>query len=754
MSASSLLVVESPTKVRTLKKYLGAEFDIRASVGHVKDLPKKTLGIDPAKDFEPTYEVIPEKKKVIAELKKAAKAADRIFLAPDPDREGEAIAWHIAEEIKAKGKPVQRVLFNDLTKSTVLEALNHPRDLDVNKFDAQQTRRTLDRLVGYQISPILWDKVKRGLSAGRVQSVAVRLVCDREEEIRRFVAEEYWLIAARLQGKLPPAFEAKLLKIDGKKARIENGETAAAVVETLRSAEFRVAALERKELKRSPLPPFTTSKLQQEASRWLHFSAKKTMSVAQRLYEGVELGPEGPVGLITYMRTDSVRISDEALREAREYIRDNYDSAYLPPKPRVFKVSGSAQDAHEAIRPSSMKYRPQDIKGFLTPDQFRLYQLIWNRFTASQMNPAIFDQTTLDVAAANCLLRAQGSILKFPGFTIVYTEGKEDNGAADDEIGHILPDLAPGDPVDLLEVKSEQKFTLPPPRFSEASLVRELEEKGIGRPSTYASILSTIQDRGYVRLETGRFHPTDLGAVVNELLVKNFPRILDVEFTAGLEKQLDGIEEGNQNRLETLRSFYGAFEEELKKAKSEMRNIKREETPTDQICEKCGSPMVIKWGRNGRFVACSNYPDCKNTRNLQPNGDPAPAASNEEAATGKVCEKCGKPMLFKQGRFGRFLGCSGYPECRSTMPLDLGVACPEPGCTGKISEKRTKKGKTFFSCTNYPTCKFALWNRPVPEPCPSCGAPFLVEKVTRNGGSYRACFRKECKYKSTAPRNE
>ena len=744
----SLIIVESPTKVKTILKYVGANFDVRASVGHIKDLPKSTLGIDPGNNFEPTYNVIESKKKVVAELKKAAKNADHIYLAPDPDREGEAIAWRIAEEVGTKGKKINRVLFNDLTKNTILEAIAHPLELDFNKYEAQQTRRILDRLVGYQISPILWDKVKRGLSAGRVQSVAVRIICDREEEIRKFLPEEFWNIDAVLHGSNPPDFEARLLKIDGKKAKIGNGITAGEIVEALKSLPFVVARVEKKEVKKSSLPPFTTSKLQQEASRWLHFSAKKTMSVAQKLYEGIELGKEGPVGLITYMRTDSVRIAADALKEARDYIKDNYDPAYLPPKARVFKTSDTAQDAHEAIRPASMDYKPQDIKAFLNNDQFRLYQLIWNRFVASQMNPAIYDQMTIDIAAGAYLFRAQGSVLKFPGFTIVYTEGKEDNGNGEEnDLGKIMPPVSEGETLELVSLKHEQKFTQPPPRYSEASLVRKLEEEGIGRPSTYAAIISTIQDRDYVRMEKAKLHPTDLGILVTELLVKNFPSILDITFTASMETKLDMIEAGTLKRPDTLKEFYAPFEKDLKKAKTDMRDVKREETPTDLVCEKCGNPMIIKWGRNGKFIACSNYPDCKNTANIKQDeqGGISPAVVE---VTDTLCGKCGKNMVVKQGRFGRFLGCSGYPECKSTMPFSLGIQCPEKDCNGFLSEKKTKKGKIFFSCSNYPQCTYAMWDRPVAEKCPQCGLPFLVEKYSRAKGSYKACTGKECGYKS------
>jgi len=798
----SLIIVESPTKVKTIRKYLGPNFDVRASMGHVKDLPKSTLGIDMQHGFEPTYEVIESKKKIIAELKKAAKSVQNIYLAPDPDREGEAIAWHIANEISAKGKQIRRVLFNDLTHNTILDAINHPLDLDFDKYEAQQTRRILDRLVGYQISPILWEKVRRGLSAGRVQSVAVRIICDREEEIRKFVAEEYWNITASLEGSNPPPFEARLNRIDGKKAKVVNEAQATAILEKLKASPFTVVKVEKKEMKRSPAPPFTTSKLQQEASRKLSFPAKKTMSVAQKLYEGIELGMEGSVGLITYMRTDSVRIAEEALKDARTYIRTNYDADYLPAKARFFKNAGSAQDAHEAIRPSSMAYKPQDIQAYLSRDQFRLYQLIWNRFIASQMNPAILDQTTIDIDTAGCMFRAQGSVMTFPGFTIVYTEGKEDNGngnGEEGEFGRLLPALQENEILKLLMLTPEQKFTQPPPRFSEASLVRELEEKGIGRPSTYATILTTIQDREYVRLEKQRFYPTDLGILVTDLLVKNFPRVLDVAFTASLETQLDMIEEGKLKRLDTLNDFYIPFAAELKKAKTEMRNVKREEIPTDKVCDKCGSPMIIKWGRNGNFIACSNYPACRNTMDLEQKGtvekssEEAPATEticekcgrtmvikqgrfgkflacpgypeckntvrlnqtgqqsagpSEDRITDIPCGKCGKPMLIKKGRFGPFMGCSGYPQCKNIMPITLGIPCPEPGCKGELAEKRTKTGRTFFSCSKYPECKFTTWYRPVPEPCPQCGAPFLAEKSSKKDGNYKACLKKECGYKA------
>ncbi|MEA2014544.1 MAG: type I DNA topoisomerase [Thermodesulfobacteriota bacterium] len=745
----SLIVVESPAKVKTIKKYLGPEFEVKASIGHVKDLPKSKLGIDIEDDFEPTYEIIGEKKKVISELKKSAKNVDDIFLASDPDREGEAIAWHVAGEI-GRNKNIYRVLFNDLTKKTVTAAIEKPQELNFNKYESQQTRRILDRLVGYQISPILWKKVQRGLSAGRVQSVAVRIICNREAEIQAFVSEEYWNITALLDGKFPPSFEARLTKIDSKKLKLTNEPQTNKILEELKGASYTVTKVEKKETKRSPTPPFTTSKLQQEASRRLHFTARKTMSVAQRLYEGTTLGKEGPVGLITYMRTDSVRIASEALEGAREYIKKNYGKDFLPAKARLFKSSKSSQDAHEAIRPTSTAYAPQNIKKYLKNDEFRLYQLIWNRFIASQMNPTVFDQTAVDIQAGRCLFHAQGSIIKFPGFSIVYSESreKEDNGteSVNPSYSSGLPKISEGEELTLVSLEPKQNFTQPPARFSEATLVKELEEKGVGRPSTYAAIISTIQNRKYTRLEKGRFHPTELGTLVNGLLVDNFPNIMDVQFTASMENKLDMIEKGTITRHKTLEDFYTSFKSELEKAGAEMKSVKGEETPTDLKCEKCGSPMVIKWGKNGKFLACSNYPDCKNTGNITQD-EKGVISKMEEETTNIICDLCGKNMIIKEGRFGRFLGCSGYPECKNTKSIDTGVTCPQEGCGGSLCERRSKKGKTFFGCSNYPNCTYALWDRPVPEKCPLCGHPFLIDKYYRGKGMIKTCPNKECGYR-------
>ncbi|MCK9275249.1 MAG: type I DNA topoisomerase [Syntrophales bacterium] len=771
--SSSLIVVESPTKIKTIKKYLGQDFDVKATVGHVKDLPKSKLGIDIENDFSPTYQVITDRKKTISELKKAAKAADEIFLAPDPDREGEAIAWHIAEEIDRKDKKIYRVLFNDLTRNTVIGALKNPLPLDENKYEAQQTRRILDRLVGYQISPILWEKVKRGLSAGRVQSVAVRIICEREREIAAFVPVEYWNITVRLEGDTPPAVEAKLFKIDGKKKTVASEEEAKNIVAFIEKSDFIVESVEEKEIKRHPSPPFTTSKLQQEASRRFRFSAKKTMRLAQKLYEGIELGSEGSIGLITYMRTDSVRVAKEAVDDARAFINTVYGSDFLPPKARAFKASGKSQDAHEAIRPASISYPPKEIESFLSKDEFRLYQLIWNRFIASQMNPAVFDRKTIDIAAGPYLFRAQGSVMKYPGFTILYMDTYEEPSDTN-EVGTPLPTIKVKDALTLLSYDSQQNFTQPPPRFTEASLVRELEEKGIGRPSTYASILSTIQDRDYVTLKERRFYPTDLGTVVTDLLIENFPNILDVKFTASMEDQLDRIEEGSVTRKNTLKDFYTSFESELSRAKESMRNLKREEIATDILCEKCGSTMVIKWGKNGRFLACSNYPDCKNTKNFthDENGN---VQHVEAQMTDISCAKCGKTMIVKEGRYGQFLACSGYPECKYTLNAGVDengkiVAQPAPAteevcevCGKPMAMKRGRFGN-FLGCTGYPECKNikklnkegkAAQQDPVltDEVCDKCGKPMAIRRGRY--GPFLACTGyPECKTIKKMPKDK
>jgi DNA topoisomerase I len=755
---SVLVIVESPAKAKTIKKYLGSGYVVKASVGHVKDLPKKTMGIDIEHGFAPSYEVIDGKKKVLAEIKAAAKKADRVLLAPDPDREGEAIAWHIADEIRPSNSNIQRVLFNEITKKAVNEAIARPLELDLKKFESQQARRILDRLVGYEISPVLWVKVKRGLSAGRVQSVAVRLVAEREAEIKAFIAVEYWSIEATVEGSLPPPFVAKVVRLDGQKPELAREEQARAIEALVREAALRVASVERKERRKNAPAPFITSKLQQEASSKLRFSPKRTMGLAQRLYEGMELGEEGPVGLITYMRTDSTRLSDDAIRDVREHITTRYGERFLPEQPNVFKTKKSAQDAHEAIRPTSVKYDPDTVRGLLaaggggrdpreTEDLLKLYTLIWNRYVACQMAPAVFDQTTIEIEAGRVGLRASGQVMKFAGFLEVYAETVEDGAAGEDETTGSLPDIKEGEPLTLQELKPEQHFTQPPPRFSEATLVKELEEKGIGRPSTYATILSTVQDRGYVEKKEGRLFPTELGVVVNELLVKSFPEIVSTDFTAQMEERLDLVEEGTADWVRLLTDFYEPFKEDLAKAKVEMRNLKREEQPTSEICEKCGKNMVIKWGRNGHFLACSGYPECRNTKEYTRNADGTLQVLPTTRPSDQTCPTCTSPMVIRRGRFGEFLACSRYPECKTTSPISLGVNCPRPGCGGYLTEKRSRRGKVFFGCANYARtkCDFVSWDRPVPRPCPQCGAAFVVQKVNKSGTRLR-CIAEGCGY--------
>ncbi len=745
----SLVIVESPAKAKTIAKYLGKDYTVKASVGHIMDLPKSKLGVDIEKDFEPHYIQIKGKGPVVKELKSAAKKADRILLATDPDREGEAIAYHVAAVLASSAKTtteVYRVLFNEITKKAILQSVEHPGKVDINKVDAQQARRVLDRLVGYQISPILWKKVRRGLSAGRVQSVALRLICEREEEIKAFVPEEFWSLTALLEGKLPPQFEAKLLKKDEEKLKVKNNDEVQKILADLKDATYTVTKIDKKERRRNPVPPFTTSKLQQEGGRKLGFTSKRTMGIAQSLYEGVDIGKEGTVGLITYMRTDSTRVGKEAQDEAQEFIATKYGKEYLPEKAPVYASAKSAQEAHEAVRPTSVLREPDAIKQYLEPDQYKLYKLIWNRFVASQMNPAIIDQTSVDVTANNYTFRATGSIVKFPGFMAVYMEEKsEDQAPSEEENGEaVLPPLNEGEKLTLLKLDPKQHFTQPPPRFSEALLVKTLEEKGIGRPSTYAAIISTIQERDYVNKVENKFRPTELGVLVNDLLVNHFPVIMDVAFTAKMEEDLDKIEEGQMRWVEVVRDFYKPFNESLEKAQAEMKDFKAEQTPTDISCEKCGKPMIVKWGRNGQFLACSGYPECKTTKPFVRNENGVVEAAPEET-TDEKCPKCGSAMMIKRGRFGKFLACSRYPECKYTQGMSTGVLCPEDG--GKLVERRSRFGKMFYSCANYPDCKFALWNKPLPRPCPQCGAPFLVEKYSKKTGVSVTCVKKECGYK-------
>ena len=737
----SLLIVESPTKVNTLKKIVGKDFIIKASVGHLKDLPKKKLGVDVDNDFAPEYITIRGKGKILSELKAAAKKADQIYLAPDPDREGEAIAYHIGNEVarftKAK---IYRVSFNEITKKAVKEALANPTELNTNRVYAQQARRILDRLVGYKISPILWKKVHRGLSAGRVQSVALRIVCDRERQILEFKPVEYWSVTLEVEGSKPPQFESKLFKIKGEKAEIHNKEEADQILKGLDGAKLVLESIVRKERKRNPTAPFITSTLQQEASRKLGFSPKKTMMLAQRLYEGLTLGKKGTVGLITYMRTDSVRLSDEALDMVRGFIPERYGKEYLPASPNVYKSKKSAQEAHEAIRVSDVTLEPNTIKEFLEKDQFRLYQLIWSRFVSCQMVPAILDTTQFDIVTGDYLFRSNGSIIKFAGFMKVYVEGTDDEAVENKDkkdSDRTLPALKKGEKLKLLQILPEQHFTQPPPRFSEATLVKELEELGIGRPSTYASIISVIKDRDYIRSEERRLFPSELGFLVSDLLVENFPDIMTAEFTSKMEDQLDEIEAGKKNWVDTLKAFYIPFKKDLEEAEKKMRDIKSQVEETDEKCEKCESPMIIKWGRFGKFMACSGYPECKNTKDLSDVKDDD-AASEPDKIEGN-CDKCNSELILKRGRFGKFIACSNYPDCKFTKPISMGIKCPEENCEGDISPRRTKKGRTFYGCSKYPDCKFTSWDKPVPEPCPSCNYPFLVEKWKKDEPTTKLC---------------
>jgi DNA topoisomerase I len=738
----SLVIVESPAKAKTISKILGKDFEVKASVGHVKDLPVKEMGIDIENNFEPNFLIIPGKEKVIRELKKASKKAATVYLAPDPDREGEAIAWHIAEEVDGRKKSIFRIKFNEITKDAVREAIRNPGSIDMKKVDAQLARRVLDRLAGYELSPLLWRKVRRGLSAGRVQSVAVRLVVDREREIEAFTPEEYWSINAEFEGSIKPQFWARLARYEDRKAEIKDSETAEGVVSGLRSGEFVLARIERKQRKRMPSPPFITSTLQQEAARKLRFTAKKTMVVAQQLYEGVELGEEGSTGLITYMRTDSIRIAEEARNGAKEFIEKNHGGEYIPEKPNIFKSKATAQEAHEAIRPTYLSRGPENIKQFLSKDQYSLYKLIWNRFIASQMAPARLEQTTFEIncgkeaCGKDTVFRASGTVVKFQGFMVLYTEGTDE---VLDENEAILPNLKEGEKLSLLQIQPKQHFTQPPPRYSEATLVKALEDKGIGRPSTYAAILSTIQDRKYVHKTEGKFAPTELGVVVNDLLVDRFSELMDVGFTAKMEESLDHIEEGNLEWVKVVRDFYDPFHKKLTEALAIPGKVKPQDIPTEDLCEKCGKPMVIRWGRHGRFMACSGFPECKNTRPLEGEKQGAEAIETDEK-----CPKCGSPMVLKSGRFGKFFACSQYPECKTTKPVATGVKCPQDG--GDLVERRSKRGKPFWSCSNYPKCTFATWYKPVPEKCPQCGAEFLVEKRNKAGEVSMACLNKECGY--------
>jgi DNA topoisomerase-1 len=744
-----LVIVESPAKAKTIEKILGKGYTVKASVGHVRDLPPKRLGVDLQDSFTPEYIVIRGKAKVLDELRSSAKRAGKIYLAPDPDREGEAIAWHIAQELDGKKRDtIYRVLFNEITPRAITAAMQNPGRIDEDKVNAQQARRILDRLVGYQISPLLWRKVRRGLSAGRVQSVALRLICDREKEIEAFVPQEYWTITVVLEGDQPPSFEAQLAKIGGKKAQMPTAEVAHGIAAHLRNAQFVVGDVKTRERRRQPPAPFITSRLQQEGANRLRFSARKTMTLAQGLYEGLAIGADGVVGLITYMRTDSTRVSEDAQRETLEFINTTYGQAYVPGKPNVYRSKKGAQDAHEAIRPTSTLRTPDQVHPYLDRDHHGLYQLIWARFVASQMQPAVFDVTTADIQAGEFGLRASGSVLKFDGFLKVYAEDQpatRDGSEEEASLSRPLPPLQSGQVLRVLEVKPEQHFTQPPPRYTEASLVAELEKRGIGRPSTYATILSIIQDRNYVETKERRFYPSELGRLVSDLLVEHFPDVMDVEFTAAMEDLLDQVEEGKKPWVVVLHDFYGPFEKNLQTASQRMPSVKSMAEATTEVCEQCGKPMVIRLGRYGKFLACSGYPECKATRPLKTEET---ETNNVGAFTSEVCDQCGSPMVVRKGRYGEFLACSAYPTCKAAKPMSSGVACPTAGCTGQLVQRRTKRGRLFYGCNRYPDCQYTLWSKPVPMPCPECQAPFLVEQGGARKGKVLRCVREGCSYES------
>lgn len=713
----SLVVVESPAKSKTIGKYLGDDFKVKASMGHIMDLPKNKVGVDTEDNFKPEYVVIDGKQKILKELKALAKQSEKIYLAPDPDREGEAICWHLSMQLSRNNNKIYRVSFNEITRDVVQQAIAHPSSIDLNKVNAQQARRILDRIVGYKISPLLSKKVRKGLSAGRVQSVAVRLICDREKEIEAFVPEEYWSITAKLAQSTNEEFEAKLEERDSKKVKIENKAGAREILSYLDNKRFIIKKIFRRERKKNPAPPFITSTLQQEASRKLRFSAKQTMQVAQQLYEGQEVGEDSPVGLITYMRTDSVKVSAEAQREARDYIGNNFLKDFLPARTPFYKSKKGAQEAHEAIRPTSCHRTPERLKAYLTPSQHKLYKLIYERFLASQMEKALIDVTDVEIQAGDCLFKAKGEIIKFPGFMKVYQEESQKES--------LLPLLKEAEELRLIKLEPAQHFTKALPRYTEATLVKALEEKGIGRPSTYAPTLSIIEARRYAVKKERKFYPTELGMMVTELLVENFPKVLDVSFTASMEEELDSIENGKSDWIKVLSNFYGPFEQSLEAAAKNMRDIKKEQQViTDEVCDLCGEKMMVRWGRTGKFLGCSGFPKCKNTKPLE---EGEVIRVKEDKATEEVCPECRKPLIIRQGKFGEFFSCSWYPECKYSRSIGTGISCPVEGCQGELTKKQSKKGRAFYSCNRYPDCKFAIWDEPTKEKCPDCGG-ILVKK--------------------------
>ncbi|UCG86817.1 MAG: type I DNA topoisomerase [Gemmatimonadota bacterium] len=732
---NALVVVESPTKARTIGRYLGRGYAVKATVGHVRDLPQRELGVEIEKGFQPKYVTIRGKGKTLAELKRTASDASVVYLATDPDREGEAIAWHVAEQI-GNGSHVQRVLFHEITQSAIAEAMAHPAEIDERKVEAQQARRILDRLVGYKASPLLWKSVKTGLSAGRVQTVALRLIVEREGEIRAFKPDEYWTIEAELEAQAK-RFTAKLHKVKGRKPDVRSESAANKIVSAVTGKDFVVSEVQRKQRRKRPAAPFITSTLQQEAAKRLGFTARRTMSCAQQLYEGVELGDEGAVGLITYMRTDSTRVAASAIEEVRSYIKSEYDDRYLPAKPNLYKTkkAARAQDAHEAVRPTDVSKTPDHVKKYLTSDQKKLYQLIWKRFVASQMTPAVYDTTTLDFTVGQYVFRATGSVIVFDGFHAVYFEAKEVEEEKTFEELAPVPALEEGDKAIVVEIAGKQHFTEPPPRYSEASLVKQLETMGIGRPSTYSSIVSTLRDRAYVRMESRRFHPTELGETVTRVLVARFPNIFNVEFTSEMENELDKVEDGELAWRTVLENFYGPFARALEQADTAtmIREAFDVETIEREPCPDCGGKLTVKSGRFGPFIACTNYPECRHTKPLKRD-------KVADRPTEEICRDCGAPMVVKTGRYGEFLACTKYPKCRHTRPVPLGVDCPK--CkSGDLTERRTRRGRSFFGCSDYPDCDFSTWYRPVAESCPSCGNVGAETRSSKARGDYLRCLK-------------
>ncbi|HPP41941.1 MAG TPA: type I DNA topoisomerase [Syntrophorhabdaceae bacterium] len=732
--AKSLVVVESPTKMKTLSRYLGSKFSIKATYGHIKDLPKSTMGVDIEKGFKPHFQILKGKAKIVEDLKNAGADADTIYIGSDPDREGEAIAFHVAEVI-GKKKDIKRILIHEITEKGVTDAIKNPTALNEAKYNAQKARRILDRLVGYKISPVLWEKVSYGLSAGRVQSVALRIICDREEEILNFTPEEYWVIKGVFLTEKGESLEATLERKGDSKIKVTSGEEAKNIRDILKKKDFTVRDIEIKDRNIAPQAAFITSKLQQEASRRLKFSPKKTMLLAQRLYEGISMGDEGNMGLITYMRTDSVRVSNEAIQAARELIGKAYGQSYLPKTPNYFRNKKTSQDAHEAIRPTYPHLTPEKVKPYLDKDLFALYELIWKRFIASQMSAQKVRNKVIEIGD-DYIFVARGQQVLFDGFTRIYQEETDEP-----EVTKDLPDIKKGERLSLKDIDLQQKFTPPPSRYNEATLIKALEAKGIGRPSTYATIVSIVQDRNYVKKEKGRLVPTPLGITVNRLMKEFFPLIVDIDFTAKMEDHLDLIEDGKRDWVKSLEKFHVALEKELSTAKLGMKSLKKEEKETDIICDRCGKKMLLRWGKNGEYLVCSGKPDCKNKKNVKIGEDGT--IHIQEAEIKGTCSKCGGNMIEKTGRFGRFLACSNYPDCTYTEPYYLGFDCPEEGCSGRLVERVSKKKKRFISCSNYPNCSFATYMEPKEGTCPVCNAPtiFTYKKTT-------SCLRKGCGWKS------